>query len=74
MLRVIAIVLIILGVMGFMFQGFSYVYPEKVADVGGIKIFAEKERTVWIPPVASGVAVVAGVAMLAVSAGRKTAA
>ena len=34
MLRILAIVLIILGVLGLAYQGFSYVMPEKVAEVG----------------------------------------
>jgi len=72
MLRILAIVLIILGVLGLAFQGFSYVMPEKVADVGPIKVFADKEHNVWIPPVVGGVAVVSGVALLALSS-RKTA-
>jgi hypothetical protein len=73
MMRILAIVLIVLGLLGLLYQGFSYVYPEKVAEFGPVKVFAEKEHTVWIPPVVSGVAVVAGVALLALSA-RKPAA
>jgi hypothetical protein len=71
-MRIIAIVLIILGVLGLLFHGFTYVVPEKVIDVGPLKVFAEKEKTVWIPPVVGGVAIVSGVALLAVSARKPT--
>jgi hypothetical protein len=67
-MRILAIVLIILGLL---YQGFTYVVPEKVLDAGPFKVFAEKEKTVWIPPVVGGVALVSGVALLALS-GRKS--
>jgi len=64
-MRILGIVLIILGILGFLFQGFTYVAPEKVVDAGPFKVFAQKEKTVWIPPVASGAAVVSGIALVA---------
>jgi hypothetical protein len=70
-MRILAIVLIILGLLGLLYQGFTYVVPEKVLDAGPFKVFAEKEKTVWIPPVVGGVALVSGVALLALS-GRKS--
>jgi uncharacterized membrane protein HdeD (DUF308 family) len=71
-MRILAIVLIILGVLGLLFQGFTYVAPEKVAEFGPVKVFADKEKTVWIPPVVGGVAIVSGVALLALSARKRT--
>lgn len=70
-MRILAIVLIVLGVLGLMFQGFSYVAPERVVDFGPLQVFADRERTVWIPPVASIAAIVGGIAMLAFSGRRR---
>jgi hypothetical protein len=69
-MRVIAIVLIILGVLILGYQGFTYVTTEKVADVGPVQVTAQREKTVWIPPVIGGAAVVAGVAMLLLGSRR----
>lgn len=71
-MRILAIVLIILGTLGLLYQGFTFVAPEKVLDIGALKVFAEKEHTVWIPPVVSAVAIVSGVALLVVG-GRRSA-
>lgn len=73
MMKILALVLIVLGVLGLLFQGFTYVVPEKVIDAGPFKVFAQRENTVWIPPVVGGVAVVSGVALLAVGARKRSA-
>jgi hypothetical protein len=71
MMRVLAILLIILGILGLGYQTFTYAYPEKVVDVGGLKVFAQREHTVWIPPVVSGAAVLGGVALLVADASSR---
>ena len=63
-MRIIGIVLIILGALALGYQGFTYVTRDKVAEVGPVQVTADREKTVWIPPVVGGVAVVAGAAML----------
>jgi uncharacterized membrane protein len=70
-MRIIGIVLIILGTLALAYQGFTYVTREKVVDVGPVQVTADREKTVWIPPVVGGVAVAAGAAML-IMGGRKT--
>jgi hypothetical protein len=69
-MRILAIILIALGTLGLIYQGFTYVTSEPVVQVGDAKVMAEKEKTVWIPPVVGGVAIAAGVAMLALSGRR----
>lgn len=69
-MRILAIILIALGTLGLIYQGFSYVTREPVAQVGDVQVTAEKEKTVWVPPVVGGVAIAAGVAMLALSGRR----
>jgi len=70
-MRIIGIVLIILGALALGYQGFTYVTRDTVAQAGPVQVTAEREKTVWIPPVVGGVAIAAGAAML-VLGGRKS--
>ena len=70
-MRLIAIILIALGVLGFVYQGFTYVTREKVVDAGPVQVTADKQHYVWIPPALAGTAVVAGAVLLALGGGRK---
>ncbi len=69
-MRVLAILLIVLGVLALGYQGFTYVTQEKVLDAGPVQVTAERERTVWIPPVIGAAALIAGVALLAMGGKR----
>ena len=72
-MKIAGIVLIILGVLAFVYQGFTYVTRETVVDAGPVKITADRERTVPLPPIVGGVAVLAGAALIFAS-GRRSAA
>jgi hypothetical protein len=72
-MRLIAILLIVLGVLALGYQGFTYVSREKVVDAGPVQVTADRERTVWIPPVVGGAAVIAGAVMLGLSSRRSDA-
>jgi hypothetical protein len=72
-MRLIAILLIVLGVLALGYQGFTYVSREKVVDAGPVQVTADRERTVWIPPVVGGAAVIAGAVMLGMSGRRSDA-
>ncbi len=63
-LTIVGIVLIVLGVVALAYQGISYTTTEKVIDIGPLKVEAKKEKTIPLPPVLGGVAVVAGVVLL----------
>lgn len=67
---IIGIVLIILGIVGFLVGGFSYTHEKKDIDMGPVQVRHEERRTVPISPIASGVAVVAGV-ILVIAGTRK---
>lgn len=60
----IGIVLIVLGTLALVYQGFSYTTKEKAVDLGKVEIMADKQRTVSLPPVLGGIAVVAGIALV----------
>lgn len=67
-LTLIGIVLILLGGLALAYQGFTYVSRETVAQVGPVQVLADRERTVWLPPVVGGLAIVGGIALLIVGA------
>ena len=64
---IIGIVLILLGAIGLGIQGITYTTREKVVDVAGIQISAETRKTIPIPLIAGGVALVAGIAIVVVA-------
>jgi len=63
--RTLGIVLIVLGVIGLAWGGFSYTSREKVVDVGPIHATRDKTNTVPIPPVAGALALVGGIVLVA---------
>jgi uncharacterized membrane protein YidH (DUF202 family) len=68
---ILGIVLIVVGVLVFAYGGFSYTKKEKVLDVGPIEATAETHKTVPIPPILGGAAIVGGIALLVVGARRR---
>ena len=68
----IGIVLIVLGVAAFGYQGITYRSRETVLDIGPIHATAERERTLPIPPVLGVAAIAGGAALLIVGARART--
>ena len=65
-MKLIGIVLIIVGVLGLAYGGFSYTTREKVVDLGPLQVTADKEKTVPIAPIAGVAALVGGIALVLV--------
>jgi len=65
-------ILVIVGVILLVYQGFSFTQRESVVDVGPVHVKADKERTVPIPPIIGWVVTGAG-AVLLVAGLKKTA-
>ena len=68
---VIGVVLIALGVVSLVYQGFTYTTREKVLDVGPLEASRDKRNWVPLPPILGGLALVAGT-VLVVSSARKS--
>jgi hypothetical protein len=64
--RLLGIVLIILGVVAFAYQGITYTTQEKVLDIGPLKATVEKEKTIPLPPLVGGAALIGGIVLLLV--------
>ena len=62
----VGILLIVLGGLALAYQGFTYTHQEKVLDVGPIHATADKHEHVSIPPIAGGLALVAGIVLVVI--------
>jgi hypothetical protein len=65
-MRIAAIILIVLGVIGLLVGGFRIAYPDKVVDAGTIDVSVTKHENIPIPPILGGLALAAGVVLLMV--------
>ena len=60
----LGIILIVVGIAAFAYQGITYTTREKVVDLGPIHMTADKTRTLPLPPIVGGVALVGGIVLL----------
>jgi hypothetical protein len=70
-MKLLAIVLIVLGVIGLVAGGISWTQREKVVDLGPVEVTRENRESIPLPPIVGGLLLVAGVVLL-VASGRKT--
>jgi hypothetical protein len=64
----VGVVLIVLGVLALAYQGITYTTREKVVDLGPLKITADKERSIPLPPILGALALAGGVVLVIVGA------
>jgi hypothetical protein len=69
-IMVIGLVLIALGIVSFAYQGITYTTREKIIDIGPIQASAETKKTIPLPPILGGLAIVGGIGLVIVA--RKT--
>lgn len=69
-MKLIGVVLIVLGLVGFIWGGISWTRDETVVDAGPIEIEAEQRESIPITPIVSGISLVAGI-VLVVAGGRR---
>lgn len=62
----IGIILIVIGIIAFAYQGITYTTREKVVDLGPIQVSADKTRTLPLPPIVGGIALVGGIVLLVI--------
>ncbi len=67
----IGIVLIVVGIIALAYQGITYTTREKVVDIGPIQMTADKTKTIPLPPIVGGVALLGGIILL-VAGGKKS--
>ena len=67
---VVGALLILVGVIMLASGGFSLTSRERVADVGPIEVTSEQTRSVPLPPVLAGLAIVGGLVLIVASSRR----
>jgi drug/metabolite transporter (DMT)-like permease len=68
--KTFGVILIVLGLVGLAWGGFTYTTREKVVDIGPIHATREQTHNIPLPPIAGAVALIAGVVLL-VAGGRR---
>ena len=69
-MRILGYVLIALGVVSLAIGGITYTKREKVLDIGPIQATADRQKTIPLPPLLGGLALVGGI-VLVVAASKK---
>jgi uncharacterized membrane protein YidH (DUF202 family) len=70
-MKVLAVVLIALGLVGLIYGGVSWTQKEKVVDLGPVEINHEERKALPVPPIVGGICLVGGIALL-VGTSRRT--
>ena len=70
-MKLLGIILIVLGVLALAYQGIRYTTKEKLIDIGPLKVTATEKKTIPLPPIVGGVAIVAGITMILVDRRKK---
>jgi len=72
MIKMAGIILIVLGILALVYQGFTYTETKQDAQIGSLKIQHDEKESVPVSPIVGGVCVAAGVAALVVGSRRNT--
>lgn len=64
-MKILGIALIIIGILMFVFRNISFTQDKKVIDLGPLQVNRKEEKTIGWPIYAGGIAVVAGIALVA---------
>jgi UDP-N-acetylmuramyl pentapeptide phosphotransferase/UDP-N-acetylglucosamine-1-phosphate transferase len=70
-MKLAGIILIVLGILGFVYQYIPITETKQDAKLGPIEIQHQETHEVPIPPIAGGICIVAGVACLVMSGRSK---
>ena len=62
--NVIAMVLIVLGLVGLLYGGFTYTREKKVVDIGSVQVTRQEHERLPISPIVGVVVLVSGVLLL----------
>jgi hypothetical protein len=62
--NLIAVALIVLGLAGLLYGGFSYTREKKVVDLGSVEVTRQEHEKVPISPIVGGLVLISGVWLL----------
>jgi hypothetical protein len=61
---IVGILLVFVGTIALAYQGISYTTHKKILDIGPVQATKEEHKTLPIPPIVGGIALVSGIALL----------
>lgn len=65
-MKALGAILIVLGLVGLVWGGFTYTTKEKVVDIGPIHATRDKTNNIPLPPIVGALALVGGIVLVAV--------
>lgn len=71
-MRTIGIILILLGVAGFLVEAVSWTTSEEILDAGPVEVEKQERKTIPVTPLAAGIAVAGGVVLVVLDSRRKS--
>jgi hypothetical protein len=63
-MKIFGVALIVLGLIGLLYGGFTWTRKDKVIDAGPIEVTAEKHERLPVPPIIGGVLLIAGIVLV----------
>ena len=63
---VAGLLLMLLGIVALSYKRITYTTEEKIAEIGPLSATAQREKSIPLPPLFGGLAIIAGVGMVAV--------
>ncbi|MDQ2751616.1 MAG: hypothetical protein M3R72_01170 [Bacteroidota bacterium] len=63
-MKILGIILIVVGILMFVFHNISFTQEKKVVDLGPLQVNKKEEKTIGWPIYAGAIAVVAGIAVI----------
>jgi len=69
-LTLIGIILIVLGAVGLIYGGITYISKKDVVDIGALKIQVDQKEHIPMPPIVGAAAVAVGVVLVIVGRRR----
>jgi hypothetical protein len=70
--RIAGLFLIAVGIVALLWGGISWTHEKTVIDLGPVQAKAQERKTIPLPPVVGGIALVAGIVLLVVPSRRRT--
>ena len=70
-MRILGYVLIAIGVISLAVGGITYTKREKVLDIGPIQATADRQKTIPLPPLLGGLALVGGIVLVVASSKKR---
>jgi hypothetical protein len=66
----LATLLIVLGLMAFLYQGITYKTQREALDLGPLEVTTQTTRSIPIPPIVGAIALLSGLALLYVGGSK----